>query len=109
MDGDIDPPFTADENYAWVKWRSGRYFHFPGAMRRVVAKLCQDFLAGKPSSDGKDLLRLTSAPSVEKVFKVRIDGKLRAHPGWGTMIVAVIEPGARGRYTLRDPGVSDFS
>jgi hypothetical protein len=103
MNGDMNPPFTADEDYAWVKWASGATFHFPAAMRRVVAKLFADYLAGKPSSDGKELLKLSNSPTMEKTFKVRTDGRLVRHPAWGTMIVHVSEPGGKGRYRVRNP------
>jgi hypothetical protein len=95
--------FVTAEDCSWVRCPSGSTFHFPESMRQVVARLCADQFAGKPSSDGAELLKLTTADSLEKVFKVRVNRKLQTHPAWGTMIVPVDAPGARGQYTLKDP------
>lgn len=107
---DDAPPFTTAADYSWVKWQSGQDFHFTGGQREAVREMCLDYLNGKPSTDGPALLkrlteaRSTNAPSMEKLFKVRAGRKQVSHPAWGTMIVPVKSPGARGRYTVQDPG-----
>jgi hypothetical protein len=87
MDGDRKPALTVADDYSWVKWPSGISFHFSDAMRDAIEQLCKDYLAGRPSTDGKTLLRLSNAPSVEKLFKARIEGRLQHHPCWGRMVV----------------------
>lgn len=86
--GIVRPQFGHSEDFASVTW-NGVHYSFTPTQARCVSVLWNAWKAGTPGVFSGTVIERADVASerLDMVFRVKVEGKSRSHPAWGTMIV----------------------